>query len=89
MDERDRYRFQVELEFVQCLSNPKYVHYLAQNGYMQDPGFLRYLEYLRYWSKPKYSRYLLYDVVSFLVPFLTEYGRLKLSAKPLLFREID
>ena len=31
----DAIRFQVELEFVQCLANPNYLNYLAQLGYFK------------------------------------------------------
>lgn len=37
---------QVELEFVQCLSNPHYLHFLAQRPFFRDTAFLNYLEYL-------------------------------------------
>jgi len=51
-------RFLVELEFVQCLANPFYLHHLAQEGYLDDPAFLRFLRYLRYFSRPPYVRYV-------------------------------
>ncbi|CAK9441209.1 uncharacterized protein LODBEIA_P50780 [Lodderomyces beijingensis] len=53
-------RWEIELEFVQSLSNIPYVNYLAQNGYLSDPQFIHYLKYLQYWSEPNYSRYLVY-----------------------------
>ena len=31
----DAVRFQVELEFVQCLANPNYLNFLAQRGYFK------------------------------------------------------
>jgi len=31
----DSVRFQVELEFVQCLANPNYLNFLAQRGYFK------------------------------------------------------
>ena len=30
-------RFETELEFVQALANPEYLHHLAQNLYFDDP----------------------------------------------------
>ncbi|GAB0491784.1 hypothetical protein MMPV_003039 [Pyropia vietnamensis] len=51
-------RFEVELEFVQCLSTPAYLQFLAQNRYFEDPAFLRYLSYLSYWRRPEYARFL-------------------------------
>ena len=54
----DRDRLLVELEFVQNLSNPVYLHFLAQNKYLVDEAFLNYLQYLRYWKQPEYARLL-------------------------------
>ncbi|KAK9467934.1 SOH1-domain-containing protein [Lipomyces arxii] len=53
-------RFEVELEFVQCLANPQYVNFLAQNNYFEDEHFIKYLEYLEYWRKPEFVKYLVY-----------------------------
>ncbi|VDP87620.1 unnamed protein product [Echinostoma caproni] len=53
-------RFQIELEFVQCLANPNYLNFLAQQGCFEKPAFINYLRYLRYWKEPAYSRYLIY-----------------------------
>ncbi|KAI5953075.1 SOH1 [Candida theae] len=53
-------RWEIELEFVQSLSNIPYLSYLAQNNYLQDRCFVNYLKYLQYWSEPQYSRYLVY-----------------------------
>ena len=36
-------RFEAELEFVQALANPEYLHHLAQNRYLGDPDFLAFL----------------------------------------------
>nr|CAD7205949.1 unnamed protein product [Timema douglasi] len=35
-EDQQRLRFQVELEFVQCLANPNYLNFLAQRGYFKD-----------------------------------------------------
>lgn len=53
-------RWEIELEFVQSLSNIPYLSYLAQNNYLQDPCFVNYLKYLQYWKDPQYLRYLVY-----------------------------
>lgn len=53
-------RWEVELEFVQSLANPMYVHFLAQNQFLEDPRFLRYLEYLEYWRKPENAKSIVY-----------------------------
>ena len=60
--EKDKLRFQVELEFVQCLGNPNYLNFLAQRGYFKDPAFINYLAYLQYWSKPNYVKFLKFPV---------------------------
>lgn len=54
----DRERLVLELEFVQNLCNAKYLHYLAQNRFLQDEKFLIFLRYLRYWKEPQYMRRL-------------------------------
>ncbi|KAI5962116.1 SOH1 [Candida pseudojiufengensis] len=53
-------RWEIELEFVQSLSNLPYVSYLAQNNYLKDENFINYLKYLQYWNNPNYSRFLVY-----------------------------
>ena len=63
----EKTRFEAELEFVQSLSNPAYLHYLAQHRFLDDPDFVHYLDYLRYWQEPQYVRYLVFpDCLSFL-----------------------
>ncbi|XP_013403195.1 mediator of RNA polymerase II transcription subunit 31-A isoform X2 [Lingula anatina] len=59
-EEQQRLRFQCELEFVQCLSNPNYLNFLAQRGYFKDSKFVNYLKYLLYWKEPDYAKYLKY-----------------------------
>lgn len=53
-------RWEIELEFVQSLSNIQYLSYLAQNSYLTNDDFLRYLDYLNYWKNPEYAKYLVY-----------------------------
>lgn len=53
-------RFEIELEFVQCLSNPYYLNFLAQHGYFREPAFINYLKYLKYWATPEYLKFLRY-----------------------------
>ena len=50
----------MELEFVQGLANPEYLHYLAQNRYLDDADFIEYLEYLQYWRTLPYCNYLVF-----------------------------
>ena len=53
-------RFNIELEFVQNLANPKYLNHLAQNGYFEQESFIAFLKYLRYWKEPEYIVYLIF-----------------------------
>ncbi|CAN8252397.1 unnamed protein product [Cochlearia groenlandica] len=55
-----RQRFLLELEFMQCLANPTYIHYLAQNRYFEDEAFIAYLKYLQYWQQPEYIKFIMY-----------------------------
>ena len=55
----ERERFLLELEFVQCLASPAYLHWLAQTRRFDDPAFVAYLRYLRYWQTPPYTKYIL------------------------------
>ncbi|KAM3573803.1 hypothetical protein VYU27_004224 [Nannochloropsis oceanica] len=56
----DETRFIIELEFVQCLANADYLHWLALNKYLDDPAFVVFLRYLNYWRRPEYARFLVY-----------------------------
>ena len=49
-------RFTMEKEFVELLSNPKYLHSLAQKNLFEDDRFIAYLNYLQYWRLPKYAK---------------------------------
>ncbi|KAH7382220.1 mediator of RNA polymerase II transcription subunit 31 [Pyrenochaeta sp. MPI-SDFR-AT-0127] len=51
-------RFELELEFVQCLANPVYLNYLAQQKTLDKPDFVAYLSYLQYFKEPKYAKFL-------------------------------
>ncbi|KAI9817624.1 MAG: hypothetical protein M1832_004628 [Thelocarpon impressellum] len=53
-------RFELELEFVQCLANPWYLNFLATQKLLDEPSFVAYLEYLQYFSKPEYAKFLMY-----------------------------
>ena len=55
-----RRRFETELEFVQSLANPEYLHHLAQNLYFDDPAFRDYLEYLQYWRELPYCLHIVF-----------------------------
>jgi mediator of RNA polymerase II transcription subunit 31 len=56
---KNRKRFELELEFVQALANPFYLHSLAQQGILYQPAFINYLKYLLYWKEKGYARFIL------------------------------
>lgn len=54
-------RFEIELEFVQLFSSPRYCAFLVAEGWFEDAAFIAYLRYLRsYWARPEYARFLLW-----------------------------
>jgi len=55
---RNRARFELELEFVQSLANPYYLHSLSQQGILSQPAFVHFLEYLLYWKENDYARFI-------------------------------
>ena len=61
-EDKQRLRFQIELEFVQCLGNPNYLNFLAQRGYFKESTFINYLKYLQYWKEPQYVKFIKYPV---------------------------
>ncbi|XP_057853014.2 mediator of RNA polymerase II transcription subunit 31 isoform X3 [Cryptomeria japonica] len=65
-----RQRFLLELEFIQCLANPTYIHYLAQNRYFDDEAFIGYLKYLQYWQRPEYVKFIMYPHCLFFLELL-------------------
>ena len=50
-------RFSLEIEFVELLSNPYFLHSLATSpqNYFEDSRFLNFLKYLEYWRRPEYA----------------------------------
>jgi mediator of RNA polymerase II transcription subunit 31 len=54
----NREKFELELEFVQSLANPYYLHNLAQRNILDQPAFINYLEYLMYWKEKDYARFI-------------------------------
>ncbi|EGN99597.1 hypothetical protein SERLA73DRAFT_106218 [Serpula lacrymans var. lacrymans S7.3] len=56
----NRARFELELEFVQSLANPYYLHSLAQQNILDQPAFINYLNYLQYWKEKDYARFIHY-----------------------------
>jgi|SaaInlStandDraft_6_1057023.scaffolds.fasta_scaffold111129_1 mediator of RNA polymerase II transcription subunit 31 len=58
--ENEKARFELELEFLESLSNPQYLSYLAQSNYFEEESFLKYLSYLQYWKAPEYAKFVVY-----------------------------
>lgn len=54
----NRARFELELEFVQALANPYYLHSLAQQNILDQPAFISFLEYLLYFREKDYARFI-------------------------------
>ena len=65
---------QTQLEFVQSLASPAYLHYLATSGILYQQSFLDYLRYLRYWKQPQYAKYLLYPHCLYFLDLLVPPG---------------
>lgn len=76
-------RFEIELEFVQSLSNIQYVTYLLtqnitsdkkinNNGLQiwKDPNFKNYLKYLEYWCYPPYAQCIVYPNSLFILKLI-------------------
>lgn len=66
----DTQRFELELEFVQCLASPEYLNWLAQSNQLKDPALIRFLEYLQYWLRPEYAAYIIYPHALFFLELL-------------------
>ena len=54
----NRARFELELEFVQALANPFYLHSLAQQNILEQPAFINYLNYLLYFKEKDYAKFI-------------------------------
>ena len=67
-------RFELELEFLQCLASPAYLHFLANNdSEVLLPDLVPFLRYLRdTWTQPQYARFLTYPHALFFLDVLIE-----------------
>lgn len=79
-------RFELELEFLQCLSSPAYLHHLATTGSLNDPQFLDFLRYLQYWKKPEYVRYIIYPNSLYFLDLLISNERFRTELVNVPFR---
>ncbi|KAH7824286.1 putative mediator of RNA polymerase II transcription subunit 31 [Monocercomonoides exilis] len=68
----DKIRFEAEMDFVQCLANPDYLTWLAQQKTFENPAFIRYLEYLQYWKRPEYISFLMFPQCLFFLDKLLD-----------------
>lgn len=64
----------LQLEFVQSLASPAYLHYLATSGILNQKQFLDFLRYLRYWKQPQYAKYLSYPHCLYFLDLLVPPG---------------
>mmetsp|Transcript_34104 Transcript_34104/g.54589 ORF Transcript_34104/g.54589 Transcript_34104/m.54589 type:complete len:140 (+) Transcript_34104:215-634(+) len=72
VEDKERVRFEQELEFIQCLSNPRYLNHLAQQLVLEDEAFISYLEYLQYWKRPEYAKFVLYPHCLYFIDLLQD-----------------
>ena len=82
----DLKRFELELEFLQSLASPAYLHHLATQGYFQDPAFLTYLEYLKYWKSPEYAKYITFPHCLYFLDLLCENETFRMELAKIEFR---
>mmetsp|Transcript_20284 Transcript_20284/g.30507 ORF Transcript_20284/g.30507 Transcript_20284/m.30507 type:complete len:166 (+) Transcript_20284:105-602(+) len=80
-------RFELELEFIQCLASPAYLHHLATTGVLQEAAFLEFLEYLQYWKKPEYVKYLSYPHCLYFLELLLENSTFRRELGNIPFRD--
>ena len=79
-------QFELDLEFIQCLASPAYLHYLATSGLLSDPDFLAYLEYLTYWKQPDYVRFITYPHCLYFLDLLLTNERFRREIATVQFR---
>ncbi|KAJ7594680.1 SOH1-domain-containing protein [Mycena floridula] len=82
----NRARFELELEFVQSLANPFYIHSLAQQNYLSQPAFINFLEYLMYFREKDYARFIHYPHALHHLELL-QHSKFRSDIKGELFRE--
>ena len=68
-------RFELELEFLQSLASPAYIHYLStsEDDLVSLQPFLRYLRDT--WTKPEYVRFVQYPDCLYFLDMLIENPR--------------
>eukprot|EP01084_Bolivina_argentea_P217684 369545_1 len=80
-------RFVRELELVQSLASPEYLHFLAQSRYLDDPAFLAFLGYLTYWKRPEYAIYIKFPQCLAFLDLLLEDPQFRKELATELFRD--
>ncbi|CCF55900.1 hypothetical protein KAFR_0A04650 [Kazachstania africana CBS 2517] len=68
-------RFEIELEFVQSLSNIQYITYLITNQSKQwkSVTFKNYLKYLEYWCDPPYANCVVYPNSLYILKLMNDF----------------
>lgn len=70
-EELPKNRFELELEFLQCLASPAYLHFLATSTDMAE--LLPFLKYLRKtYSQPEYIRFVRYPNAFYFLDLLID-----------------
>jgi len=81
-------RIALELEFVQCLANPRYLQFLSQQRYFQECSFINYLKYLSYWKRPEYAKFIVYPHSLFFLELLQDESFRQELSNPLYVESI-
>jgi len=80
-------RFELELEFLQCLASPAYLHHLATTGILNESKFLSFLKYLQgYWKRPEYARFVTYPNAFYFLDLLISNERFRREMANVGFR---
>ncbi|KAG2386322.1 hypothetical protein C9374_002768 [Naegleria lovaniensis] len=87
-EDETKLRFEMELEFIQLLSNPSYLQYLAQYKYFEDPAFIEYLKYLQYWKRPEYAKFIRFPNCLFMLDRIVTDAQFREECKLNPFRDL-
>jgi mediator of RNA polymerase II transcription subunit 31 len=85
----NRARFELELEFIQSLANPFYLHSLAQQNILERPAFINFLKYLLYFKEKDYARFIQLDIVVHLCMLALLITRACLCSYPHALHHLD
>ncbi|GFE52891.1 mediator of RNA polymerase II transcription subunit 31 [Babesia ovis] len=88
-ENNDQIRFEAELEFVQCLANPHYLHFLSKAGYFEDQRFRAYIVYLQYFRQPEYIKYVKYPYCIRVLELLLDDSFVHSLSNPMAIQAIE